>query len=74
MANDKENNTPPQNVAECEANKFLPADTRKDYRVVGWVGGHTQDFGKHGIINLTTLTPLQAARLVRNNFSKLEKR
>lgn len=71
MANEKEPTTQPM---EAEANKFLPADTRKDYRVVGWVGGHTQDFGRFGIVNLTTLTTLQAARLVRGKFSKLEKR
>ena len=55
-------------------NGQLPAATAKDYELVGWHGGHTQVFGKFGTINVSTLTPAQAARLVKIGFPKIARK
>jgi hypothetical protein len=58
----------------------LNAEVAKDYELVDWTGGHRQDFGKYsswlqgGVLDLSTLTLDQAARLVEMKFPKLRKR
>lgn len=50
----------------------LPAEVAAKYDLVGWHGGHRQNFGKYGIIDLHTLTLKQADRLVEKGFTKLK--
>ena len=54
--------------------EYLPESTAQEYKLVNWVGGHTQDFGKHGTIDLRKLTPQRAAVLVAKGFKKLIKK
>jgi len=49
----------------------LPADVAEKYELVGWVGGDTQVFGKHGTISVKNMTLRQAERLVAGGFKKL---
>lgn len=55
-------------------NDWLPADTAKQYKVVGWSGNQEVLFPKFGIINLATLTHPQAERLIHKGFTKLQKK
>jgi len=50
----------------------LPAEVAAKYDLVGWHGGHRQNFGKYGIIDLHTITLKQADRLVEKGFTKLK--
>lgn len=53
----------------------LNADTAKQYDLVDWVGGKKQYFGtKFGTVDVQTLTPEQAKRLVSRGFKKLRKK
>ncbi|MEL7118625.1 MAG: hypothetical protein AAFO07_04270 [Bacteroidota bacterium] len=46
----------------------------KEYKLVDWVGGSKQHFGKFGIVDITTMTLLQARRLVQRKFPKLKQK
>lgn len=41
------------------------------YEVVNWKGGHVQDFGKFGVVDLSKLTIPDADALVKIGFQKL---
>lgn len=41
------------------------------YEVVNWSGGHVQNFGKLGIVDLSKLTIPDADALVKKGFVKL---
>lgn len=66
-------NKPAEKAAKIidPANDFLSKETAEVVEVVNWVGGHRQDFGRFGIVDLKTLKPGVAQRLVRQGFSKL---
>ena len=51
----------------------LIADTAKEFELVGWVGSYRQSFGKFGIVDLSTLTPEKADRLVKRGFKKIQR-
>jgi hypothetical protein len=50
----------------------LPKAVAKHFDLVDWVGGHRQNFGRFGNIDLKTLTLDQAKRLAKAGFSKLK--
>jgi|GEM_PF-2749344 len=51
---------------------YLSEVISKDFELVNWVGGHRQEFGKFGVIDLTKLTPQRATSLIQRGFSKLK--
>ena len=53
------------------ANDHLPKAVAEHYEVVEWHGGHEQNFGKFGMVNLKTLTLTRAGQFVAQKFSKL---
>lgn len=64
-----------------DPNEWLQEAVRKDYEVVNWHGGWQQVFPTlvkqgfpDGRINLKTLTPALAERLVRAEFPRLRKK
>lgn len=61
-------------ASATDYNRHLPADTRAQYEVVDWSGSISKNFGTFGDVHLATLTPAQAARLVRQGFTKLRKK
>lgn len=50
----------------------LPAEVAEKFTLVNWVGGHRQNFGKFGVIDLTKITVDQATSLVKRGFTKLK--
>jgi len=52
----------------------LPPATAADYELVNWVGSHKQDFGTFGVIDVSTLTPAQAEKLVQRGWKKLRRK
>lgn len=50
----------------------LPAEVAAKYELVDWVGGHRQIFGKHGVVDLQTITLARADKLFRDGFKKLK--
>ena len=53
------------------ANKLLSAEVAAQYEIVNWTGGHRQNFGKFGIVDLKVLTPKDAELLVKMKFTKI---
>lgn len=52
----------------------LPAEVAEQYELVDWVGGHRQNFGRHGVVDLSKMTLRRADALVRAGFSKLRRK
>lgn len=52
----------------------LPEAVAKEYELINWTGGHRQNFGRFGDIDISKMTPAFAARLVQMGFSKLKKK
>lgn len=50
---------------------WLPEDVAEKFEVKNWKGGHRQDFGLFGVVDLINLTIPKAERLVKRGFSKL---
>lgn len=59
---------------DTKNNKLLTKEVAVQFEVVDWKGGHAQEFGKFGLVDLKTLTIAQAERLVKFGFSKLRKK
>lgn len=57
-----------------DPNTWLPPEVAEKYEVVNWTGGHQQQFGRFGRINLKKLTLDKATLLIRGEFSKLKER
>jgi len=55
-------------------NAVLSQELSKEFKLVGWLGGTRQNFGKFGIVNLKTLTPAQADSLIQRGFKKLARK
>lgn len=56
------------------ANSHLPKEVSEHYEVVNWHGGHEQNFGRFGMVNLKTITLTRATALVKQKFGKLRKK
>lgn len=58
-----------------EENKYgaaaLSREVAEKYETVNWNGGHRQDFGTFGVVDLSTMTIQQADALVKKGFKKL---
>ena len=67
-------NQKPEQKAPVNPSDFLPEATAREYELNQWTGGHRQDFGRFGTIDLTKLTPQRAAALVAKGFKKLRKK
>lgn len=52
----------------------LPPGVAEQYEVINWKGGHRQVFGRFGEVDLTTLTPKRAERLIKGGFTKLRRK
>lgn len=52
----------------------LPSEVAAEFELINWVGGHRQDFGRFGIVDLERITLAQANRLVNQGFSKLQRK
>jgi len=52
----------------------LTEETAKDFELVDWVGSHRQSFGKFGVVDLSTLDPKRADRLVKRGFKKIKRK
>lgn len=49
----------------------LPSEVAAKYKLVNWVGGHRQNFGSFGDVDLSKLTLERADRLYLRKFPKL---
>ena len=56
------------------ADIWLPKEVSNKFKTVDWVGGHEQNFGRWGMINLKEMTLRRAETLVRKGFPKLAAR
>lgn len=52
----------------------LPKEISDKYELVDWVGGHRQNFGSFGDIDLSQLTEQQVERLISKGFKKIRKK
>ena len=57
-----------------DPNKLLQKEVAAVYKVKDWKGGHRQDFGSFGTVDLKKLTLKRAANLVAAGFPKLVKK
>lgn len=55
------------------ANKVqLPPEVAAKYDLINWVGSARQDFGKFGIVDISTMTIARADSLFKKGWKKLE--
>lgn len=52
----------------------FPEELAKEFKLVDWVGGHVQNFGRFGTIDLSKLTQEGVERLIAKGFTKIEKK
>ena len=55
-----------------DPNQALPQEVAQRFEIMDWWGGHRQNFGKFGIVDLSTMTVAQAQRLVNMGFTKIK--
>lgn len=56
------------------SNSLLPPETASSFELVDWKGGAKQVFGIYGTVDVSTLTPAQASRLVMRGFKKIKRK
>lgn len=54
------------------ANAF-PKDLAAKYELVNWVGGHIQNFGQYGTIDLSKLTEHKVESLIHRGFKRIRR-
>ena len=55
-----------------DPNQVLRQEVAERFEIVDWWGGNRQNFGKFGIVDLSTMTVAQAQRLVNMGFTKIK--